>query len=115
MVQYSDLTGLLLVVIAITIVPFIAMVVTCYMKIVVVLGLLRNALGVQQVPPNMVLNGIAILVSAYVLAPVAIAARSSPGGKFETPMARARPRSRSSTSVAIARGRSIPGAGQWIR
>ncbi|MCA3838012.1 type III secretion system export apparatus subunit SctR [Burkholderia sp.] len=74
MVQYSDLTGLLLVVIAITIVPFIAMVVTCYMKIVVVLGLLRNALGVQQVPPNMVLNGIAILVSAYVLAPVAIAA-----------------------------------------
>jgi type III secretion protein R len=74
MVQFGDLTGLLLVVLAISILPFVAMVVTCYMKIVVVLGLLRNALGVQQVPPNMVLNGIAILVSAYVLAPVAIAA-----------------------------------------
>jgi type III secretion protein R len=74
MVQFGDLTGLLLVVLAISILPFVAMVVTSYMKIVVVLGLLRNALGVQQVPPNMVLNGIAILVSAYVLAPVAIAA-----------------------------------------
>jgi hypothetical protein len=36
----------------------------------VVLGLLRNALGVQQVPPNMVLNGIAIIVSAYIMAPL---------------------------------------------
>ncbi|QGZ65826.1 type III secretion system export apparatus subunit SctR [Paraburkholderia acidisoli] len=74
MVQFGDLTGLLLVVLAISILPFVAMVVTSYMKIVVVLGLLRNALGVQQVPPNMVLNGVAILVSAYVMAPVAIAA-----------------------------------------
>ncbi|WGS54188.1 type III secretion system export apparatus subunit SctR [Paraburkholderia sp. D15] len=81
MAQFGDLTGLLLVVLAISILPFVAMVVTCYMKIVVVLGLLRNALGVQQVPPNMVLNGIAILVSAYVLAPVAIAAtRNMPSG-----------------------------------
>ncbi|MCR4468332.1 MULTISPECIES: type III secretion system export apparatus subunit SctR [unclassified Burkholderia] len=88
MVQFSDLTGVLLVVLAISIVPFVAMVVTCYMKIVVVLGLLRNALGVQQVPPNMVLNGIAILVSAYVLAPIAIAAthnmQSSPGAGEST-------------------------------
>jgi type III secretion protein R len=70
MVQFSDFTGLLIVIIAISLVPFVAMVVTSYAKIVVVLGLLRNALGVQQVPPNMVLNGIAILVSLYVMAPV---------------------------------------------
>jgi type III secretion protein R len=70
MVQYSDLTGLLLVIVAISLVPFVAMVVTSYAKIVVVFGLLRNAFGVQQVPPNMVLNGIAILVSLYVMAPV---------------------------------------------
>ncbi|MCU9952151.1 MULTISPECIES: type III secretion system export apparatus subunit SctR [Burkholderia] len=74
MVQFSDITGLLLVVIAISLLPFIAMVVTSYAKIVVVLGLLRNALGVQQVPPNMVLNGIAILVSLYVMAPVGMQA-----------------------------------------
>jgi type III secretion protein R len=70
MVQFSDLTGLLLAVVAISLIPFVAMVATSYAKIVVVLGLLRNALGVQQVPPNMVLNGIAILVTAYVMAPL---------------------------------------------
>jgi type III secretion protein R len=35
-----------------------------------VLGLLRNALGVQQVPPNMVLNGVALIVSAYIMTPL---------------------------------------------
>jgi type III secretion protein R len=72
--QAGDITGLLIVVLAISVIPFIAMVVTSYMKIVVVLGLLRNALGVQQVPPNMVLNGVAILVSVYIMAPVAFTA-----------------------------------------
>lgn len=70
MTQINDLTALLVAVIAIGLIPFVAMVVTSYAKIVVVLGLLRNALGVQQVPPNMVLNGIAILVSMYVMAPI---------------------------------------------
>jgi type III secretion protein R len=61
---------LLIVVFAIGLVPFAAMMVTSYTKIVVVLGLLRNALGVQQVPSNMVLNGIALIVSAYIMAPL---------------------------------------------
>jgi type III secretion protein R len=87
MVQFSDLTGLLLAVVAISLIPFVAMVATSYAKIVVVLGLLRNALGVQQVPPNMVLNGIAILVTAYVMAPLGMQtlqtmqnSRPAPGG-----------------------------------
>lgn len=74
MVQFSDITGLLLAVVAISLIPFVAMVATSYAKIVVVLGLLRNALGVQQVPPNMVLNGIAILVTAYIMAPIGMEA-----------------------------------------
>lgn len=74
MVQLTDVPGLLMAIVVISLIPFVAMVVTSYAKIVVVLGLLRNALGVQQVPPNMVLNGIAILVSIYVMAPVGIAA-----------------------------------------
>lgn len=74
MVQFSDLTGLLIAVVAISLIPFVAMVATSYAKIVVVLGLLRNALGVQQVPPNMVLNGIAILVTAYIMAPIGMQA-----------------------------------------
>lgn len=70
MFQFNDFTGVLIAVIAISVIPFVAMVITSYAKIVVVLGLLRHALGVQQVPPNMVLNGIAILVSLYVMAPI---------------------------------------------
>ena len=65
-----DPVSLALALLALSVLPFVAMVVTSYTKIVVVLGLLRNALGVQQVPPNMVLNGIALIVSIYVIAPV---------------------------------------------
>ncbi|MGM9491234.1 type III secretion system export apparatus subunit SctR [Ideonella sp. YS5] len=83
-----DPVALFLALMAMAVLPFVAMVVTSYTKVVVVLGLLRNALGVQQVPPNMVLNGIAIIISAYVLAPVAMEAadrmqRSSPSPSIE--------------------------------
>jgi type III secretion protein R len=69
-----DPVSLFIALMAMAVLPFLAMVVTAYTKVVVVLGLLRNALGVQQVPPNMVLNGIAIIISAYVMAPVAMEA-----------------------------------------
>lgn len=69
MVQ-TDVIPLLVLLFAIGLVPFAAMTVTSYTKIVVVLGLLRQAIGVQQVPPNMVLNAVAIIVSAYIMAPV---------------------------------------------
>jgi type III secretion protein R len=57
---------------AIAIIPFAAVVVTSFLKISVVLGLLRNAIGVQQVPSNMVVNGVALIISAYIMAPVAM-------------------------------------------
>ena len=46
--------------------------VTSYVKIVVVTTLVRNALGVQQVPPAMVLNGLAIILSLFIMAPVGV-------------------------------------------
>ena len=48
--------------------PFLLMMVTSYVKIVVVTSLVRNALGVQQVPPAMVMNGLAV----FIMAPVAM-------------------------------------------
>ncbi len=57
----------------ISILPFAIMLLTSYMKIVVVLSLLRNALGVQQSPPNQVLNGIALLMTIYVMFPTGLA------------------------------------------
>ncbi len=50
--------------------PFVAVMATSFTKIVVVLGLLRNALGIQQIPPNLVLNGIALILTLYVMYPV---------------------------------------------
>ncbi|MDR3077418.1 MAG: type III secretion system export apparatus subunit SctR [Planctomycetota bacterium] len=50
--------------------PFLAVMVTSYVKLVVVFSLVRNALGIQQIPPNMVMNSLAILLSLFVMAPV---------------------------------------------
>ncbi|MDB6081893.1 MAG: type secretion integral inner rane protein [Chlamydiia bacterium] len=52
--------------------PFIVMILSSFVKIVVVLSLLRNALGVQQAPPNQVINGIALLLSIYVMFPTGV-------------------------------------------
>ncbi|WP_235603981.1 EscR/YscR/HrcR family type III secretion system export apparatus protein [Luteimonas sp. JM171] len=60
----------LVIVVALALAPFVAVMVTSFTKIVVVLSLLRNALGLQQVPPNVVINGLAIVLSIYVMYPV---------------------------------------------
>lgn len=59
----------LITVILIALAPFFAVMVTSFTKIVVVLSLVRNALGLQQVPPNVVLNGLALILSCYVMYP----------------------------------------------
>jgi type III secretion protein R len=52
--------------------PFIIMILTSFLKIVVVLSLLRTALGVQQAPPNQVINGVAFLLSLFIMYPTGI-------------------------------------------
>jgi type III secretion protein R len=59
----------LVTVIVLALAPFVAVMVTSFTKIVVVLSLLRSALGLQQAPPNVVLNGIALVLSVYVMLP----------------------------------------------
>jgi len=65
-----DPLNLILALTAAALIPFIAVVATSFIKISVVLFLVRNALGVQQIPPNMALNALSIILSAYVMAPV---------------------------------------------
>lgn len=50
--------------------PFVAMMITSFVKLVVVLSLIRNALGIQQIPPNMVMNGLALILTIYIMNPV---------------------------------------------
>lgn len=52
--------------------PFLVMILTSFLKIVIVLSLLRNALGVQQAPPNQIINGVALMLSIFVMYPTGL-------------------------------------------
>ncbi|WP_240002555.1 flagellar type III secretion system pore protein FliP [Oleisolibacter albus] len=49
--------------------PGLLVMVTSFTRVVVVLSLLRSALGLQQTPPNMVLVGLGLLLTAYIMGP----------------------------------------------
>ncbi|AEM78803.1 MULTISPECIES: flagellar type III secretion system pore protein FliP [Thermoanaerobacter] len=53
-----------------TLAPSILIMMTSFTRIVVVLSFLRNALGLQQMPPNQVLIGLALFLTLYIMAPV---------------------------------------------
>lgn len=53
----------------ISVAPALLVMVTCFTRIVVVLGLLRQALGSAQLPPNQVIFGLSLLMTAVVMAP----------------------------------------------
>ena len=59
-----------IVLIALSLAPFVALMVTSFIKVSIVLELVRNALGLQQVPPNMVIHGLALILTLYIMAPV---------------------------------------------
>lgn len=64
-------TTLILTLALATLAPFVIAAGTCYLKFSIVLVMTRNALGVQQVPSNMVLNAIALMMALFVMTPIA--------------------------------------------
>lgn len=50
--------------------PSILIMTTCFTRIVIVLSFLRNALGLQQTPPNQVLIGISLFLTLFIMSPV---------------------------------------------
>lgn len=52
-----------------TLIPAALICTTSFLKIAVVLMLVRNALGVQQVPPSMAVYGLALVLTLYVMGP----------------------------------------------
>jgi type III secretion protein R len=72
---FSGNSPLLLVVLlgVLSILPFVVLVGTSFVKISVVLGIARNGLGTQQVPSNMVITGLAAILTLHVMAPTAAA------------------------------------------
>jgi flagellar biosynthetic protein FliP len=60
---------LLLVMGLLTILPALVLMMTSFTRIVVVLAILRQALGLQQSPPNQVLIGLSLFLSLFIMAP----------------------------------------------
>jgi len=58
--------------IALSLAPILAVITTSFLKIVVVIHLVKNALGLHEVPPNVAISSLAMILSAYVMAPVGI-------------------------------------------
>ncbi len=54
----------------VSVAPSILLMATCFTRVLIVLAFLRQALGVQQLPPNQVLTGLALFVTLFVMAPV---------------------------------------------
>ncbi|WP_146457025.1 flagellar type III secretion system pore protein FliP [Rubripirellula tenax] len=50
--------------------PAILLMTTCYVRIIIVLGLLRQAIGLQSLPPSQVMTSIALFMTMFVMTPV---------------------------------------------
>ncbi len=66
----NDTLDLVLLITILSLAPSILILMTSFTRIIIVLSLLRNAMGVQQTPPNQVLIGLALFLSLFVMAPV---------------------------------------------
>jgi len=52
-----------------SIAPFVVLLLTSFVKIAVVLAILKSALGAAQIPPSHVVTGLALILTLYVMAP----------------------------------------------
>jgi flagellar biosynthetic protein FliP len=68
--EYSLTLQVLLLMSALTLLPSVLIMMTSFIRVIIVLSLLRQALGTAQTPPNQVLVGIALFLSLYIMSPV---------------------------------------------
>ena len=67
--QYSLSLQVLALMTAITLIPSLILGMSSFTRIIIVLSILRQALGTQQTPPNQVLIAIALFLSFYIMEP----------------------------------------------
>ena len=66
----ADVLEILITLTVIALLPSILIMTTCFTRIAIVLSCVRNAIGLQQTPPNQVLVGIALFLSLFIMSPV---------------------------------------------
>ena len=67
---YSLSLQILVLMTVLTVVPSIVLGMTAFTRVIIVLSILRQALGTQQTPPNQVLIAIALFITFYVMSPI---------------------------------------------
>ncbi|MEO3945091.1 flagellar type III secretion system pore protein FliP [Gorillibacterium sp. CAU 1737] len=65
----SDTISIILLLTVLSLAPAILIMMTCFTRIIIVLGFVRTSLGTQQMPPNQVLIGLALFITFFVMAP----------------------------------------------
>ena len=68
--QYVDNIKLLVLLTILTLLPSFIMMMTSFIRLVVVFGFLRSAIGTQQSPPNTVIIGLALFITIFIMQPV---------------------------------------------
>ena len=68
--QYSLTLQALALMTALTLLPSMLLMMTSFVRIVIVMSILRQALGTAQTPPNLVLVGLSLFLTMFVMAPV---------------------------------------------
>ncbi len=68
--QVVDSVKLLVLLSLLSLVPAIILMMTSFTRIIIVLSLLRSALGIHQTPPNQVLIGLALFLTFFIMSPV---------------------------------------------
>ena len=66
----SNLLQMVIIITVLSLAPGILVMVTSFTRIIVVLSLLRSALGLQQTPPNVVIISLAMFLTAFIMQPV---------------------------------------------
>lgn len=70
---FNNPMQLIVVLFCLSIMPLFAVIGTSFLKISIVLSMLRNGLGIQQIPPNMAIYGLALILTLFTMAPVGFA------------------------------------------
>ena len=66
--DYVDNIKILIMLTILTLLPSIIMMMTSFVRIIIVFSFLRSAIGTQQAPPNQVLVGLAIFLTIFIMA-----------------------------------------------
>ena len=69
-IQFSNSVSLIIFLSLLSVAPFFLISVTSFIRITIVLGMLRSALGTQQSPPNMVIISLSIFLTIFIMNPV---------------------------------------------